>query len=255
MLTLQGMSLWWPSLALLNWYLIIYWSYCYPFDIWVQAEERLCYYHCQHIRDTTNLHEARDYFVQGLNEFISLVKETECWHAPVHHFLVLTFDFSVGAGIPWWISEGSRSEVAHVCGQSHGGFVGGGGDRAAAWFWLCKRHATCSPRHLHTFAYMCTCVHGTVTEHMTSSIHVHKISAQEWQDKWCRHYIDGLVQDCSNSIANAHWSYCRLALNHQCIILIYRQGQKRLLISQWSFFSTDPLICAYICTSTSVTSI
>ena len=34
----------------------------------------------------------------------------------------------------------------------------------------------------------------------------------------------GLVQDCSKSIANAHWSYCSLALSHRfdayCIILV-----------------------------------
>ena len=167
------------------------------------SREKKCYISIANTSEIPQISMKPGIISSPRHELILVVKETERWHAPVHHFLVLTFDFSVGAGIPWWISEGSRSEVAHVCGQSHGRFVGGGGDRAAAWFWLCKRHATCSPRHLHTFAYMCTCVHGTVTEHMTSWIHVHKISAQEWQDKWCRHYIDGLVQDCSNSIANA----------------------------------------------------
>ena len=31
-------------------------------------------------------------------------------------------------------------------------------------------------------------------------------------------HIDGLVQDCSNSIANAHWSYCSFTLSHQYIL-------------------------------------
>ena len=50
-------------------------------------------------------------------------------------------------------------------------------------------------------------------------------------------YIDGLAQDCSNSILLTHWSYCNLAVSIDIMVIKLQQKNGMIFLKQRFFFN------------------